>query len=164
MFKIRTNVLLNICIIIGLCLLFYYAFLTHNSINQRYLKKNARKDIKHVKFISTAMKKQKEYNIWLIFTKVTNISTLRFKFRDLIHNLLNVTSVPLKFNIIVDTASQRIAENQISDVVFYTNKSLVYSFYDIEESAKKIEDIVKVMTPHFSSKPGIHFSIIQIFI
>lgn len=164
MLKIKTNVLLNICIIIGLCLLFYYAFLTHNSINQRYLKKNARKDIKHVKFISATSRKQKEYNLWLIFTKVTNISTLRFKFRDLIHNLLNVTSVPLKFNIIVDKVSQRIAENQISDVVFYTNKSLVYSFYDIEESAKKIQDIVEVMTPHFSSKPGNYFNINLTFI
>lgn len=161
MFKIRTNVLLNICIIIGLCLLFYYAFLTHNSINQR-LKKNARKDIKHVKFISTTLKKQKEYNIWLIFTKVTNISTLRFKFRDLIRNLLNVTSVPLKFNIIVDKVSQRIAENQISDVVFYMNKSLIYSFYGIEECAKKIQDIVQVMTPYFSSKPGNSFTTVPV--
>ncbi|KAJ8946482.1 hypothetical protein NQ314_008876 [Rhamnusium bicolor] len=136
--------------------LFYFImpFLTHDSINQKYLKKNARKDIKHVRFISASVKKRRDYNIWLIFTKVTNVSTLSFKFRDLIHNLLNVTSVPLKFNIIVDRVSQGIAENQISDVVFYMNKSLVYSFYDIEESAKKIQDIVEVMTPYFSSKPG----------
>ncbi|KAJ8917524.1 hypothetical protein NQ315_005573 [Exocentrus adspersus] len=158
MSKIRTNVLLNICIVIGLLLLFYYAFLTHDTINQRNLKKNARKDIKHVKFLPPSLKKRREYNVWLIFTKVTKISTLSFKFRDLIHNLLNVTSVPLKFNIIVDKISQRIAENQISDVVLYMNKSVVYSFYDIEESAKKIQDIVQVMTPYFSSKPGTYYS------
>ncbi|KAJ8958857.1 hypothetical protein NQ318_019622 [Aromia moschata] len=158
MFKIRTNVFLNICIVISLFVLFYYAFLTRDSINQKYLRKSGRKDVRHIRLISPALRRRRDYNVWLIFTKVTNISTLSFRFRDLIHNLLNVSSVPLKFNIIVDRVSQGIAENHISEVALYMNKSLVYSFYDIEESAKKIQDIVEVMTPYFSSKPGTYYS------
>uniref|UniRef100_A0A6P7GN63 Xyloside xylosyltransferase 1 n=1 Tax=Diabrotica virgifera virgifera TaxID=50390 RepID=A0A6P7GN63_DIAVI len=158
MWKLRTNTFLNICIVVSLLFLFYYALLTQDVIKQRrQLRRNVRKDFGSIKFLPSASKKSKEYNIWLIFTKVTNVSTLSYKFRDLIHNLLNVSSVPLKFNIIVDKVSQGIAENQIADVI-YGNKTLVYSFYDIEESAKKIQDIVEVMTPHFSSKPGTYYS------
>ncbi|XP_057663450.1 xyloside xylosyltransferase 1 isoform X1 [Diorhabda carinulata] len=158
MWKIRTNTFLNICIVISLFFLFYYAVLTQTTLEQRrHLRRNIKKDVGNVKFLPSIYKKSKEYNIWIIFTKVTNVSTLSYKFRDLIHNLLNVSSVPLKFNIIVDEVSQVIAENQIADVL-YGNKTLVYSFYDIEESANKIQDIVKVMTPHFSSKPGTYYS------
>nr|XP_023022389.1 xyloside xylosyltransferase 1 [Leptinotarsa decemlineata] len=159
MWKTRSvNTFLNICIIIGLITLFYYAFSTEDSNNhQRHMRKIPRRQIGNLKFTSSSPKNTKEYNVWLIFTKVTNASTLIYKFRDLVHNLLNVSSVPLKFNIIVDRVSQGIAENQIADVV-YGNKTIVYSFYDIEESAKKIQDIVEVMTPHFSSKPGTYYS------
>lgn len=154
MWKIRTNTFLNICIVISLFFLFYYALLTQDVVKQRRnLVRNLKNDLGYVKFLPSAPHNSKEYNIWLIFTKVTNVSTLSYKFRDLLHNLLNVSSVPLRFNIIVDKGSQTIAENQISETL-YGNKSMVYSFYDIEESAKKIQDIVEVMTPHFSSKPG----------
>ncbi|CAG9813914.1 unnamed protein product [Phaedon cochleariae] len=152
------NTFLNICIVTGFILLVYYAFLTQDSINHRkHLRRIVRKDTQNIGVLTSFPRKTKEYNIWLVFTKVTNVSTLSYKFRDLIHNLLNVSSVPLKFNIIVDKVSQGIAENQIADVL-YGNKTIVYSFYDIEESAKKIQDIVEVMTPHFSSKPGTYYS------
>ncbi|CAG9859498.1 unnamed protein product [Phyllotreta striolata] len=158
MWKIRTNTFLNICIVLSLFVLFYTAMLTNDTVKEnRHVRKSLKKD--SIRFLpSINSKKSKEYNVWLIFTKVTNVSTLSYKFRDLLHNLLNVSSVPLKFNIIVDKVSQTIAENQITEVLLYGRKSLVYSFYDIEDCAKKIQDIVEVMTPHFSSKPGTYYS------
>ncbi|VEN38612.1 unnamed protein product [Callosobruchus maculatus] len=158
MWKIRTNTFLNFLIVIALVILFYYACFTGDSINpQRSIRRSLRKDIRNLKYVTSALSNPKDYNVWLIFTKVTNVSTLSYKFRDLIHNLLTVSSVPLKFNIIVDRVSQGIAENQIADLL-YGNRTLVYSFYDIDESARKIQDIVEVMTPYFSSKPGTYYS------
>lgn len=61
--------------------------------------------------------------------------------------------MPLKFNIIVDRLSQSIAENQIADLPL-RNITMTFKFYDIEESAMKIQDMVEVMTPYFSSRPG----------
>nr|CAI5820045.1 unnamed protein product [Callosobruchus analis] len=158
MWKTRTNTFLNVLIVIAFVILFYYACFSGDTINQRRsIRRSLRKDIRNLKYVTSALSNPKDYNVWLIFTKVTNISTLSYKFRDLIHNLLTVSSVPLKFNIIVDRVSQGIAENQISDLL-YDNKTLVYSFYDIDESARKIQDIVEVMTPYFSSKPGTYYS------
>lgn len=127
--------------------------MSHKIINHRkHIKRNIKSEV-HFK----TLPKKKEFNVWFIFTKVTNASTLSYKFRDLIHNLLNVSSVPLKFNIIVDKISQVIAENQIIDLL-YKNKTVEYFFYDVEECARKIQDIVEVMTPYFSSKPGTYLN------
>lgn len=98
------------------------------------------------------------YDVWLIFTKVTNRSLLTTKFGNLLYNLLNVSSVPLKFHIIVDEKSKIIAKYKLSEVVYKSNKTLAYRFYNVQESASKINDIVTVMTPFFSSKPGTYYS------
>lgn len=95
-----------------------------------------------------------EYNIWLIFTKVTNKSSLTFKFNNLISNLLNVSSVPLEFNVIVDDQSRVIAEEKFYQLQQKTNKALQFKFYDVVNCTSKIVDIVAAMTPFFSSKPG----------
>lgn len=151
MFRLRTNAILNVCIFISLLVL-YHALYTQNSAIYKSSKR-IKDEGKYfhtqgsVKIMST------DYNIWLIFTKVTNVSTLSYRFHYLLHNLINISTVPLKFNIIVDRASQNIAENQIADLPL-RNKVMTFKFYDIEESAKKIQDIVEVMTPHFSSRPG----------
>lgn len=39
-----------------------------------------------------------------------------------------------------------------------TNKTVLYTLYDVKEAARLIKDIVDVMTPHFSSKPGTYYS------
>lgn len=152
MFRLRTNAILNVCIFVSLLVL-YHALYTQNSAMYKNSKRNPKDESKYlhtqgsIKIIST------DYNIWLIFTKVTNVSTLSYRFHYLLHNLINISTVPLKFNIIVDRTSQNIAENQIADLPL-SNKDMTFKFYDIEESAKKILDIVEVMTPHFSSRPG----------
>ncbi|XP_066138413.1 xyloside xylosyltransferase 1 [Euwallacea fornicatus] len=99
-----------------------------------------------------------EYNIWLIFTKVTNKSLLTTKFYNVIYNLMNLSTVPLEFHVIVDNISKPIAKAQFSEIVYKANHSLIYKFYDVEDCAAKIDDIVKVMTPFFSSKPGTYYS------
>lgn len=152
MVKLRTNAVLNVCIFISLLVL-YHALSTQNSAINKKLKRNLKDESKYSHTQGSVRIMSNDYNIWLIFTKVTNVSTLSYKFHYLLHNLINISTVPLKFNIIVDRVSQNIAENQIADLPL-SNKTMSFKFYDIEESAKKIQDIVEVMTPHFSSRPG----------
>lgn len=151
MVKVRTNTVLNVCIFVSLLVL-YHALSTQDTLISRYVKRNSKDEFKY-SHRQGSSKILHDYNIWLIFTKVTNVSTLSYKFNYLLHNLINISTVPLKFNIIVDRISQSIAENQIADLPL-SNKTMTFKFYDIEESAKKIQDIVEVMTPHFSSRPG----------
>lgn len=152
MVKVRTNAVLNVCIFISLLIL-YHALSTQNSTINRNLKRSHTDEFKYSHTQESLNIINHDYNIWLIFTKVTNVSTLSYKFHNLLHNLINISSVSLKFNIIVDRVSQNIAENQIADLPL-NNKTMTFRFFDIEESAKKIHDIVEVMTPHFSSRPG----------
>ncbi|CAH0556634.1 unnamed protein product [Brassicogethes aeneus] len=147
--SIRKFKLLNICIVIVvLCVFIYALFYTnvHSYIN--YTSEE----------VPSILKPFEEHNVWLIFTKVDRKSPLRTKFRKLIINMLNVSSVPLKFNIITDLSSKEIAEQEISDIILNTNKLLPYSIYDFDLCAIKIKNIVDVMTPHFSSRPGSYYS------
>lgn len=105
-------------------------------------------------FVPNVSDTLEEYNIWLIFTKVTNKSSLTFKFSNLIINLLNVSSVPLEFNVIVDDQSRVIAEKKFYQLEQKTNKALQFKFYDVANCTSQIVDIVAAMTPYFSSKPG----------
>lgn len=140
-------------------LLFFYVLLTN------YYAKHENPKINFaVKFLQTKNPigkggtSDKEYNIWLVFTKVDTNSPLRYKFSNLIGNLLKVSSVPLRFHLIVDSNSQKIAERKFHDILISkSNVTLHYTFYNVTEAASKIQDIVRVMTPHFSSTPGNNF-------
>lgn len=109
----------------------------------------------------TAVKVQtynEDYHVWLIFTKVTRVSPLKQKFIDLIRNVLNVTTVPLNFNIIVDNNSKIIAQNELEKQLQKVPKLIhTYKFYDVIECGKSIKDIVTVMT-NFFSRPGSYYS------
>ncbi|XP_063901879.1 xyloside xylosyltransferase 1 isoform X3 [Zophobas morio] len=147
--------LLNVIILFGACAIVYNIFLTYTT-PQKLLNKNS------ISFLPP--KKVKDYHVWLIFTKVTERSPLRYKFHNLLENILNISTVSLKFHIIVDNSSKYLATNEISDVVSHSNKPIYYKFYDVEICAKAIEDIVEVLTPHFSSKPGIHTTVFKYYI
>ncbi|XP_044268502.1 xyloside xylosyltransferase 1 isoform X1 [Tribolium madens] len=143
----KLRLLLKLGILCSALLVVYFTFFSHNS-------SDATNDVTFL----LPPKKPKEYNVWLIFTKVSQRSPLRYKFHNLLENILNISSVPLKFHIIVDNSSKHLAVGEISDVVSHSNRAIFYKFYDIEMCAKAISDIVDVMTPHFSSKPGTYYS------
>ncbi|GJQ78856.1 hypothetical protein Trydic_g8648 [Trypoxylus dichotomus] len=80
-----------------------------------------------------------------------------YNFKNLITNLLDVSSVPLHFHIFVDNSSESLARKILVDANA-TSVTYKFSFYDVGASAKLIEDIVDIMTPHFSSRPGTYYS------
>ncbi|XP_014483730.1 PREDICTED: xyloside xylosyltransferase 1 [Dinoponera quadriceps] len=98
------------------------------------------------------------YNIWCIFTKVTSNSPMRRKFQIFINSLLGLTSVDIAFHVISDDDSRSIAETVIQDVMTGTGKFMEVFYYDVHKLATQLEDIVSVMSPHFSSKPGTYYS------
>ncbi|XP_060516960.1 xyloside xylosyltransferase 1 [Cylas formicarius] len=149
--KIKKNALLNVFVSLVLIVILYFGCL--------YLTvKSTPTPLTNVQFKKLEDILPRDCNIWLIFTKVTNKSSLNIKFGELLQNLLNTSSIPLKFHIIVDEKSKNIASNKLSEVVYKTNRSITYSFYDFDECASKIGDIVSTMTPFFSSKPGTYYS------
>ncbi|XP_018322290.1 xyloside xylosyltransferase 1 [Agrilus planipennis] len=107
---------------------------------------------------TTLFKRDPEYNLWLVFTRTTKHSTLTYKFEHLITNLLNISKVPLNVHIVVDNNSKSIAEEIILEKCRQANRTIRYDFYNITTTAALIDDIVQVMSPHFSSKPGTYYS------
>lgn len=145
-----SKILFNFFIVFSIWILFYFIINCNTG--------SSKSNIEHTNNNVVPLKKEIQENVWLIFTKVTEKSPLRFKFRNLLENILNISSIPLKFHIITDNSSKELAISEISDVVSHSNKVMHYKLYDVQICAKKISHIVEVMTPHFSSKPGMLFS------
>lgn len=139
--------LFNVFIFLSVLIIFFYTFLLTDHIKESY---NIKKENLHVKVLN----KNNEHNIWLILTKVLHRSPLTYKFKNLIENLVNVSSVTIKYHIFVDEVSKEITELYINEIQERTNKKIFFKLYDVAAAAILIEDIVSAMTPHFSSKPG----------
>ncbi|XP_008559904.1 xyloside xylosyltransferase 1 [Microplitis demolitor] len=98
------------------------------------------------------------YNVWCIFTKVTTNSPMKRKFRIFTESLLKYSSVDIYFNVITDNDSRVIAEGIINNIILVFKKSIQVQYYDVHKLASQLEDIVSVMSPKFSSKPGTYYS------
>lgn len=141
--------ILYISIFSTVLLMFYFTFILTDRMKEVHIHKN-----------NIAFKKSSNeelFNVWLIFTKAKEKSPLTYKFKSLLQNILNVTSVPLQFHIIVDENSKKVVRNFMNETSGALNLSIKYHCYDVKKAAFLIQDIVSVMTPHFSSKPGEEF-------
>ncbi|KAG7212500.1 hypothetical protein KM043_012811 [Ampulex compressa] len=98
------------------------------------------------------------YNVWCIFTKVTINSPMRRKFGIFVESLHRLASVGVAFHVICDDDSRDVAEVVIREATMATGKDMKVQYYDVHELAAQLEDIVSVMSPHFSSKPGTYYS------
>lgn len=141
---------LNLFLIFSITTILYYTFETNSGITE-HLNSSG---VKLVRFFPRENKTE-TYNVWFIFTKVSDRSPLTLKFKALLINMLNLSSVPLHLHLLVDNSSKNIAKKKVMNAMRKTNKTVLYSFYDVKEAAEIIEDVVNVMMPHFSSKPGI---------
>ncbi|XP_015592272.1 xyloside xylosyltransferase 1 [Cephus cinctus] len=103
-------------------------------------------------------KKIEYYNVWCIFTKVTSNSPIRRKFKIFSETLLRLATVDIAFHVITDSDSKGIAENEIQGIMRMTGKLMKVQYYDVHKLASQLENIVSVMSPHFSSKPGTYYS------
>lgn len=144
----------NISVFVSFLLVFLCTFSILDNFKVRYKYENMTKIAFDRRYEPKIIQLDDDYNVWLIFTKVIDKSPLMYNFKNLIWNLLNVSSVPLHFNIFVDNTSKSLARKILIDANT-TDTIYKYTFYDVVTSAKLIQDIVSTMTPHFSSRPGI---------
>ncbi|XP_015172557.1 PREDICTED: xyloside xylosyltransferase 1 [Polistes dominula] len=108
--------------------------------------------------ITNTYQNQLYYNVWCIFTKVGTNSPMRTKFHVFTKSLLAFATVDIAFHVIIDDDSYTIADTIVQDVMSTTNKTMKVQYYNVHEQARQLEDIVSVMSPHFSSKPGTYYS------
>ncbi|XP_012252782.2 xyloside xylosyltransferase 1 [Athalia rosae] len=171
--RLLHKVLVNLTVLAVFLILFYCFQTPTLSITSNFYRNDARNDTK-TKIISTSINAQRfielpelnngtssdvEYhNIWCIFTKVTSNSPMKRKFKIFTASLLRLASVKIAFHVITDDSSREIAETLIQGVVKASGKYMKVRFYDVHVLAKQLEDIVSVMSPHFSSNPGTYYS------
>ncbi|KAF5288953.1 hypothetical protein FQA39_LY03832 [Lamprigera yunnana] len=105
-----------------------------------------------------------KYNVWLIFVKVRLNFALKDKFNHLTTNLLNVSSVPLNFHVIVDSDSERMATDQFKYLSTNLKGNFQYNLYSIKNITDRMHDIQEVFTPHFSFKPGSYYSDVLFYV
>lgn len=151
--KSHLKISLNVFVIITVASVLYYIFQMNHNIGNNL----STIGLKQMRLFAKDNRLE-TYNVWFIFTKVWERSPLTSKFGSLLINLLNVTSVPLHLHLLVDDASKIIARKKLKSAMWKMRKNITYSFYDVEQAAEVVEDIVNVMTPHFSSKPGTYYS------
>lgn len=142
------KIIFNIFILSSVLIILYFTFIVTDRIKDSYNYKNDN-------LVKKVTVRETSYNVWLILTKVVNRSPLILKFKRLILNAINVTSVPLYFHIFVDDNSKIVVDDFMNETKQLLNVNVKYNCYLIKKAATLIEDIVSIMTPHFSSKPGI---------
>ncbi|GAB0100354.1 Xyloside xylosyltransferase 1 [Sergentomyia squamirostris] len=112
-------------------------------------------DIQRVKYIPKG-ENVTEHNIFVIYTKENYL--LKSKFELFLKSLLKFTSIDLHLHIITDEKSETSAENVLKGQIRKYRKRVFYTLYDVEDFAAKINDIVYVMMPFFSSHAGSYYS------
>lgn len=99
-------------------------------------------------------------HVWFTFTKAGVNSPLGLKLESMLDGLVgHSAAVRLHLNVIGDANSKPAAAIIIDRVVKHhypdrTPHRPTTSFYDVDECAERLSDIVDCMTPHFSSTPG----------
>lgn len=152
---LSNQVFIKIVILVILLVTFYYCLLTKD-VRKNDNWTNLEKENYTPIFQATVKKLNltKTLNIWCIFTKVTVNAPLQYKFQTLVKSLLDYSSRSLHIHVITDNFSKVIATKILNNAKNVSMVSMIYSFYDVKESAELVTDIVQTMTPYFSSQPG----------
>ena len=160
------KVLLNLTVL-AVILVLFYCYQTSNGVHWRLRAAREQENASTAESstpgedeTSTVNRSERKlyYNVWCIFTKVASNSPMKRKFEIFAESLLRVSSVDIAFHVITDVDSKDVAENVLEGVLSSTGKYMKLHYYDVHELASQLEDIVSVMSPHFSSKPGTYYS------
>ena len=123
-----TVILIVLCF--GLYLLVVSGFFNNSISPHNNLVKNVDKVIKSKEIkpqndlYSEKNEKEKVYNVWCIFTKVTSNSPIKRKFRIFVDSLLKYSSTGTVFHVVTDEESKIIAEQVIEYNFLVNNKTI----------------------------------------
>ncbi|XP_043602680.1 xyloside xylosyltransferase 1 [Bombus pyrosoma] len=159
------KVLINLTLLVVILVLFY-CYQTSNGT--RWILRRDQENASttestniHEDTITTTVffpKKKNYYNVWCIFTKVDSNSPMRRKFEIFAESLIKLSSVNIAFHVITDDDSKNVTEKVLANILSSTGKFMKVQYYDVHKLALQLEDIVSVMSPYFSSKPGTYYS------
>ncbi|XP_017297732.1 xyloside xylosyltransferase 1 isoform X1 [Diaphorina citri] len=101
---------------------------------------------------------QDKVYIWCTFSRVKDYDTpFKTKFRNFASSLKNNSDIPVSLNIVVDTQSQEIAKQILSDV--FANSSLIDDvhkvevfYHNINSIVMQLDQMINTMKPYFT--PG----------
>lgn len=152
------KILLNLCALVSFLVIFYVLQETSSnnlaiissSKNDKQIKRiNNSTDSHFVYLLNTSSVKiennEEANNIWCIFCKATQTSSIRHKFSVFSHSLISLSTVPLTINVITDNSSQAIAEEVLDNVHNLTGKDFKVDF-GVDDY---VCEIVIVYTPSF---------------
>ena len=158
------KVLINLTLLAVLLVLFYcyqtsngihWVLHTYEQENISTTESNNGENTSSATFVAS---EKMYYNVWCIFTKVASNSPMKRKFEIFADSLLRLSSVDIAIHIITDDDSKQVAEQVLKGILSSTGKFMKVQYYDVHKLASQLEDIISVMSPHFSSKPGTYYS------
>lgn len=99
-----------------------------------------------------------DYNIFVIYTKENY--QLHVKFELFVKSLLKFANsgVLLHLHVLTDETSGHSVDQILETEVRRYRRSIIYSLYNMRLCAEEVVDIVKTMTPYFSSTPKSYYS------
>ncbi|KAG8223866.1 hypothetical protein J437_LFUL005430 [Ladona fulva] len=164
--RLMHKVLFNLGLFVAVLILIYAFFLRENvsyGIHDNHEhsthtsdSKNEHSEINSEK-VTESIKKNEEVSLWCIFTKVDKNTNLKYKFETFSKSILPKSSKPIILNVITDNASRPYAEEVLADI---QKKEKFHNvvFHDVSQLAEKLKQLVSIMSPHFSSRPGTYYS------
>uniref|UniRef100_A0A224XF65 Putative xyloside xylosyltransferase 1 n=1 Tax=Panstrongylus lignarius TaxID=156445 RepID=A0A224XF65_9HEMI len=139
-----------------------YVFITNCFLNENSLIKVTRNEKYHITNEESELDGRPEakvYNVWCVFTKLRGTErSLQNKFQNMLLSLVNTTSVIIKLNLVVDISSRYVAKDVVHLVQKITGKKIEVEYYDVHVLTNKLQDLLSIMRPHFSSQPGAYYS------
>ncbi|CAH1775245.1 unnamed protein product, partial [Owenia fusiformis] len=99
-----------------------------------------------------------EIDVIVTFTKAEHNYALRDKFKVTVSSLLKHSTIDIKFHIIGDEPSQKIAKQILDETIKYVSVKHKLIHHDVDAMAKQLHEIVKPMQKYFSYKPGAYYS------
>ena len=162
--RVFHKILINLIVAVSFLVIFY-VYNTSNSILKRSSSDEMSPASDGSKLFGSNMPvtnsstSKQEVNIWCIFTKAAGNAPMKYKLSTFAHSLLESTnSVMVDFNVIVDTSSQRVAQEILNSAKDTLGKEIKVTFHDVNQIAKDLKPLIAAMQPHFSGQPGSYYS------
>lgn len=133
--RVLHKVLINLIVVVSFLVIFYVyntsdSLLSRNSLNEAMAPASDGFRLSSgslVPIASNATPKE-EVNVWCIFTKAAGNAPMKYKLLTFSHSLVeNARSVVVSFHVVVDTSSQRIAQEILHNVKETVGKGLKVS-------------------------------------
>ncbi|KAK3909927.1 Xyloside xylosyltransferase 1 [Frankliniella fusca] len=157
--RVLHKVLFNLILLVSFLVVFYVYNISNSLLNRNSDEIMAPASDGSKLSSSSVSTPKEEVNVWCIFTKAAGNASMKYKLLTFSHSLVeNANTVIIYLHVIVDTSSQRIAQEILQSVKDTLKKDLKISFYDVNQIAKNLKSLVAAMQPHFSSQPGSYYS------